>query len=364
MNRLNLKTALGPRTYGAFSVAQIFNLLYRRFSTCLAQEHKRCDDLGAIPVRTPADYKSAMQQIKNLRYLAALALAVAASAPPVPEPALPSTPREFFNAGTRELLLGKLREAEASLETALASQNPRLQPPALYNLGHVRFRLGIEELKKGPSAGPAAARGRQTTRSAEEALHDADDALASDDVQKMVASYLRGRGARRELKAAIQAVRHAMESQSAALSKWQRSSGDFKSTVELNGTDAEAQQNADTVDRYIAKLVDSLREMQQLAAAMSGKGNELKEKLNQLKGKIPAPDMPPGAAGDDDEDEDMPEGQKQGQKENAGKEGQEMTLSPEQAGWLLNGFKLDSEHRLPMGQESTAEPRNKSGRTW
>jgi hypothetical protein len=314
------------------------------------------------------EIRSNPSPIKNLRYIPALVLAVAAviaaSTPPALEPALPSAPREFFNAGTRELLAGKLREAEASLETALASQNARLQPPSLYNLGHVRFRLGIEELKKGPSAVPAAARGRETTRSADDALRDADDALASDDVQKMVASYLRGRGTRRELKAAIQAVRHAMESQGAALSKWQRSSGDFKSTVELNGTDAEAQQNADTVDRYIAKLVDSLREMQQLAAAMSGKGNELKEKLNQLKGKIPAPDMPPGGTGDDDEDEDMPEGQRQGQKENAGKEGEEMTLSPEQAGWLLNGFKLDSEHRLPMGQESTADPKNKSRRTW
>lgn len=180
----------------------------------------------------------------------------------------------------------------------------------------------------------------------------------------MVASYLRGRGARRELKAATRAVRRAMESHGAALSKWERSSGDFKSTVELKGSDADAQQNADTVDRYIAKLVDSLRELQQVASAMGNKGDDLKEKLKQLKGRIPAPDMPPGAAGDDDEDDDMPNGQQQGQKESAGKQGDELSLSPEQAGWLLNGFKLDSEHRLPMGQESTAQPKQRSGRTW
>ena len=48
------------------------------------------------------------------------------------------------------------------------------------------------------------------------------------------------------------------------MSKWERSSGDFKSTVELKGTDADAQQNADTVDRYIARLVDSIRELEQL----------------------------------------------------------------------------------------------------
>jgi len=291
-------------------------------------------------------------------------MAFAASPPPQPEPIPPQTPREFFNAGTRELLDGKLREAEASLETTLASQNSRLQPPALYNLGHVRFRLGLEELKKGPEAGPTASRGRAAAKAADEAARDADDALASDDLQKLVASYIRGRGARRELKAATKAVRQAMESQGAALAKWERSSGDFKSTVELSGKDSDAQLNADTVDRFIAKLIDSLKEMEQVAAAMGSKGEDLKEKLKQMKGRIPAADMPPGAAGDDDDDDEMPNGQQQGQKEGTGRKGEEMSLSPEQAGWLLNGFKLDSEHRLPMGQESTAPPKQQSGRTW
>ncbi|HTL18764.1 MAG TPA: hypothetical protein VL793_16120 [Patescibacteria group bacterium] len=276
----------------------------------------------------------------------------------------PSTPREFYNFGTRELRAGKLREAEASLETALASQEALLQPPSLYNLGHVRFGMGIEELKKGPAAKPTSERAHSATQSAEEATRDANEALASDDVQRMVNSYLRGRGARRELKAATQAVKRALQSYGNALGKWQRSSGDFKSTVELNGKDDEAQANADAVDRYIARLVDSIREMQQAASAMGNKSDELKEKMKQLKGRIPAPDMPPGAAGDDDEDDDAPKGQQEGQKEGSTKEGEEMSLSPEQASWLLNGFKLDSEHRLPMGQESTAQPKDKSGRTW
>jgi len=47
----------------------------------------------------------------------------------------PFNPREFFNAGTRELTAGKFREAEAFLEAALASQTSVLQTPALYNLG-------------------------------------------------------------------------------------------------------------------------------------------------------------------------------------------------------------------------------------
>src|SRR6266436_1901102 len=69
------------------------------------------------------------------------------------EPPPPSTPREFFTAGTQQLRDRKLREAEASLEIALTSQQPRWQPPALYNLGYVRFGQGVEELKKGQKAG-------------------------------------------------------------------------------------------------------------------------------------------------------------------------------------------------------------------
>jgi hypothetical protein len=290
--------------------------------------------------------------------------AVATSPLPNSQSAPPNTPREFFNEGTRELREGKLREAEASLQTALASQSDQLQPPALYNLGHVRFGMGIEELKKVPASKPTLARARATTQGADDAIRDADGALASDDVRKMVASYLRGRGARKELKAATQAVRTALRYHGAALSKWQRSSSDFKSTVELSPTDKEAQQNADTVDRYIAKLIDSIRELEQMAQTLGNKADELKEKLTQLKGRIPAPDMPPGASGDDEEDEEMPNGQKPEQKEAEGKQGEEMSLSPEEAGWLLNGFKLDSEHRLPMGQESTAPPKPHSGRTW
>jgi hypothetical protein len=118
------------------------------------------------------------------------------------------------------------------------------------------------------------------------------------------------------------------------------------------------------LDRCIAKLVDSLREMQQCLNGMSDKGKQLGEAMKQLKGRIPAPNMPPGAAGDDEEDEDQPLGPKPGQEEGPSKEGKEMTLSPEQAGWLLEAYKLDSERRLPMGQGSRAEPKDRSRPTW
>jgi tetratricopeptide (TPR) repeat protein len=290
-----------------------------------------------------------------------LALVLAAA----PEPAPPATPREFYNAGTRQLGAGKLREAESSLESALASQQERFYPPVLYNLGLARFGQGVEQLKKGPAAKPTLERGQSAAQQADTALRQANDALGGNDVDKMVAAYLRGRGVRKELKAATEAVRRALQAHGAVLTKWERSSGDFKSAAELNNADADALHNSEVLDRCIAKLVDSLHEMQQCFGGMCDKGKELGEALKQLKGRIPAPNMPPGAAGDDEEDDDdQPLGPKPGQEEGPSRDGKEMPLSPEQAGWLLDAYKLDSERRLPMGQGPAAEPKERSRPTW
>jgi tetratricopeptide (TPR) repeat protein len=281
-----------------------------------------------------------------------------------PELPPPSSPREFFNAGTEKLRAGKLREAETFLESALSSQIARLQPPSLYNLGCVRFGQGTEELKKTPPAAQTAGAARSVAQQTDEATRLADEALKGNDLEQLLAAYIRGRGQRKQLKAATEAVRRALDTHGVALRKWERAWGDFKSVVELNSSDADAQHNADVMDRNIAKLIDSLRELQQAAAALGHKSQQLGEKLKQLKGRIPASQMPPGAAGDDDEDEQNPFGPKPGDKEGPSRTGEEMTLSAEQAGWLLEGFKLDSERRLPMGQGQPGQPRDRSKPTW
>ena len=298
--------------------------------------------------------------------LPAVVLLGAASPPAVPEASgpAPATPREFFNAGTQELGSGKLKEAEAMLEAALASQREALQPATLYNLGHVRFEQGLEELKKGPSAKPTLARGQAASQHGDQAIQSADAALAGNDLQQLVAAYRRGRGTRKEIKEATAAVRRALQTYGAALARWDRAAGDFHGATELQPADADARANAETVDRCIGKLVDSVREMQELANALGDKKQDLGQKLKELKGRIPAEDAPPGAAGEDDEDEDQPKGPEPGSQEGPTKEGEETQMSPEQAGWLLDGFKLDGERRLPMGQGEPADPKNRNRPTW
>jgi len=130
----------------------------------------------------------------------------------------------------------------------------------------------------------------------------------------------------------------------------------------LASAETDARLNAEVVDRRIAQLVDSLRQIQQCVGKCSGTCNKLGSKLKQLKGRIPGTQMPPGA-GDEDEDEDASLGPPKDQKETASRDGKEMLLTPEQAGWLLEGFKLDNQRRLPMGQEK-GQPSQRSQKTW
>jgi len=277
------------------------------------------------------------------------------------EPA-PVTPRDFYNAGTRKLREGKLRDAEMFLQSAVASQVESLQPGALYNLGHTRFAQGVEELKKAPDGRTATVRAQAAAQRTDEAIRMADAALAGDDVQKMLAAYQHGRGARKELRAATEAVLRALETYGNVLSKWRRASGDFKSVVELQPANADARHNAEVVDRHIAKLVDRLLQMQQMCCAPGNMRGELRQKLKALKGRIPDSMLPPDE--EDENEEDYPLELLTGQQEAPGREGKEMSLSPEEAARMLAGFKLDGERRLPAGQRTNAPPKDPNRQNW
>jgi hypothetical protein len=274
----------------------------------------------------------------------------------------PQTPRELFNEGAKLLQQTNLWRAEYCFERALSYQAEPFQSPSLYNLGHVRFTQGSDELKKAPPPSATASKGRAASQRASEAVRAADEALTDNAVDKLVASYLQGRGARKELKAAMKAVKAALQVYGKTLNKWERSSGDFKSALELNQADGDARHNADVVDRSIAKLVDRIQQLQQMAAAMGKQEQELGDKMKQMKGRIPAPDMPPGGSGEEEEEEDFPNGKEPGPKEEGPtKEGGEIPLTPEQASWLLEAF---GSGRLLLPVEATKGGNPKGKEPW
>ncbi len=280
---------------------------------------------------------------------------------------VPVTARDFYNAGTKLLTGKKFAEAEMMFLSALAAQDERVQPAALYNLGHTRFGAGVELLKQGPDTQRTAAQGNAALAEGERAIGAAEAALAENNLDKMIAAYLEGRGARRELLDAEKAVQAAMELYGKTLAKWQRAAEDFKSAAELNPADTNAARNAEIVERGIAKLVDNLRKMQQMAGMMGKQRQDLGKLLSRLKGRIPAPDAPPGAADDeDDDDQGVQPDSLAGQKENASREGDQMKvpLSTEQAGQILDGLSLDGSRRLSMSDKEGTPPKDRKGRNW
>src|SRR5580698_2252289 len=119
----------------------------------------------------------------------------------------PVTARDFFNAGTEQLAAKKYTEAEELFESALASQDANVQPPALYNLAHARFADGMAALKKGPSEQSITPQGNDADLEASSALQRGAAALAENDMSKLIAAYMDGLGARHDVRGAEAALR-------------------------------------------------------------------------------------------------------------------------------------------------------------
>ncbi|MDB6109295.1 MAG: hypothetical protein JWR69_1045, partial [Pedosphaera sp.] len=180
-----------------------------------------------------------------------------------------------------------------------------------------------------------------------------------------------GRGAHKELRAATEAVKKALESNGAVLEKWRRAAGDFKSAQELRPSDKDSQINAEIVDRKIAKLVDQQQMMMQMKGGMDKKHGDLHQKLKRMKEKMqgdPGRQFKGGEEEDDDDEEEgkAPKEPKPGQKEGPSKDGKEKKmLSPEEAEGLLGMLRLDTNRKLPLGVSDTGTPKDmKNRRDW
>ncbi len=295
-------------------------------------------------------------------------LAVAATAATTNAVA-PVTDRDFYNVGTQLLTDKKYAEAEKMFLSALAMQSEAIQPIALFNLGHARYAEGAELLNKGPDAQKVKTQGNALLAEGERVLVNGEAALAENNLEKMISSYIEGRGVQKELKRAEKVVQSAMETYGKTLAKWQRAADDFTGAAELNSADTNAQHNAEVVRQDLAKLIDSLRQMQQMANAMGKQRQDLGKLLSKLKGQIPAPNAPPGSAGEEDDEEEGKEakpGTLAGKEEKAGSEGQESAtpLSPDQAGKILDGISVDGSRRLSMSDKQGTPPKDKNGRNW
>ena len=278
----------------------------------------------------------------------------------------PVTARDFYNAGTQMLGAKKFAVAEQMFDAALSAQDGRVQPPALYNLGHTRFADGAERLKQGPDAQKVAAQGDAALAAGGNAIRSMEAALSDTNLNKLVTAYREGRGARRRVRDAEKAVQAAMQVFGYTLRQWERAVDDFNSAAELNPADTNAAHNAEIVERAIARLVDSLQAMQLMGGRLGDQKQQLDRLGAKLKGRIPAPDAPPGGYGED-EDEDVQPESLAGRKENAPREGgeeQQIAISPDLAKQMLDGLSPGGTRLLPLSDQPTGPPKERTGRNW
>ena len=271
------------------------------------------------------------------------------------------TDRDQYNEGTAHLLEGDLTSAEMLLYSAVAANGDRLQPLALYNLGLTRFQIGAQALEEGPDARQVGQQAVGASTRADEAIQDGLTAMQQAEQTALIRAYLRGRGARKDLKEATKALQQALDQYADVLSRWQRASGDFHSANELSA-DEDAQHNAEVVDRHIAALIDSIQQMQSMMGAMGQQMESLEGMLSELAGMVPDDLAPPGPA---EEGDDWPWGEDPGLEESPGRDGDEIPISPEDAARLLESFNLERGRTLPMDFGEEADPQDKKeGKNW
>ena len=141
---------------------------------------------------------------------------------------------EYYSAGTRELKDGRDCARPRHPWRALAREPAEATGCRRSTTLAMSNSRGLTALKKSPPrCEKTVARGRTTSA---RRSHSPDRRRARHDAPKM-----HGRGVRKEGRPRRRAQGH----DGAALSRWQRSSGDFKSALELRSTDTDSEHNAE-----------------------------------------------------------------------------------------------------------------------
>jgi len=275
------------------------------------------------------------------------------------------TPREAYNQGVQALGKGYLRESESWLLRAVTSQQESFQPPALYNLGHVRFQQGQELLKGESPREPLLDRSVTAGEDGVDAIARANGALKSENLSAIIDAYLTGRATRKEMRIANEDVQRALDLYGSVLFRWRRSVGDFRSSDEMRASE-DAQFNADVVQKHIEELLKQAKKLEEQKKDLAGLRAELKKKLAELRKKIPDGMMQPGQGDPDEEDEDEqpPPKPDSGFEDRMGKEGEQRGITPEIAQQILEALGLNGDRKLPIGGDEQTPPRDKKGKDW
>jgi tetratricopeptide (TPR) repeat protein len=300
----------------------------------------------------------------NLRHFATLLF--------VATPALAVQPgaRELYNEGVGKLAKGELREAEGALRRSAAANVDSVQPLALYNLGHVRFRQGEDTLKGEGKREQLIDSSAAACAVAEEAIRNGGRALESDELKEIIAAYMDARAARKDLRFSRDETSRTLGLIGAALERWRRSVGDFHSALEMDASNGDAKANADFVERKIEELLKFKKQLEEQKEQVADEREKVKEMMKKMRGKIPK-DMQRESDDEEDDDEDEKKDEpKPGEKQQQ-RVGSDREVSPDMARWLKEtmkrrtmslGTKQEGEGFMPT--EEQRKPMQRKGRDW
>ena len=300
----------------------------------------------------------------NLRPFAILMLAAS------PALAVPQDARGFYNEGVGKLGKGELRDAEMSLRKAAGAEIESVQPLALYNLGHVRFRQGEETMKGEGNRQQLLDSSAAATAVAEAAIRNSTRARESDALQEILAAYMDARAARKELRFSRDETSRTLGLIGSALERWRRSVGDFHSALELDAANGDAKVNAEFVERKIEELLKFKKQVEQQSEQVAEEREKIKEAMKKMRGKIPKEMQRESDEEENDDDEEKGEEPKPGEKQQQ-RIGSDREVSPDMARWLKEtmkrrtmslGTKQEGEGFKPT--EEQRKPQQKKGRDW
>ncbi len=322
--------------------------------------------------------------MRNL--LALLLLASAAAAEKVADPLAGLDARELHNRGTRRLAEGDLAGAEEALRASLGRDDDALRPPALHNLGHVRFGKGKEGLG-GRTSGDVTE--LSIARSYLEAA-DADISDMKDQIELLDKAKAEGRepdyvpataalgggiNTYRTIRKLIPKEEAMVTRRAGVIALWTRSVGDFRGAHELDATDAQGKANAEAVEELLRALRRETAALDEAIEAQRKKLEELRDVIRELVKRIPDDKLPPEAeSGDEEEEEDFlpPERRKpkpRSGSDKKGEEGREEKMTEQEARGSLEGLKNEFGRKMPAGQQDGqggggGKPKGKKGKDY
>ncbi len=322
--------------------------------------------------------------MRNL--LALLLLAAAASgAEKVTDPLAGLDARELHNRGTQRLAEGDLAGAEESLRASLGRDVDSLRPPALHNLGHVRFGKGKAGLG-GRTSGDATE--LSIARSYLEAA-DADISDMKDQIELLDKAKAEGRepdyvpattalgggiNTYRTIKKLIPKEEAMVTKRAGVIALWTRSVGDFRGAHELDAADAQGKANADAIEELLRALRRETIALEEAIEAQRKKLEELRDVIRELVKRIPDDKLPPEAENGDEEEEDFlpPERRKPKPRSGSDKkseEGKEEKMTEQEARGSLEGLKNEFGRKMPAGQQdgkggNGGKPKDKKGKDY